>query len=240
VSKTSFLEQLEKEIEYLQDLFDCTRAEAFFVLRIMSEKWDPTDNSMWIDSGTMKKSEFNDPRSWAFYIAAETMDLLDSFKAEALNAHPNSERRGGTDPIFAMYAVQICGRLGFPVPKWADEMLWKTISAYERHEVATLDEAFKVKRPRHYRQEKEREALEKSHKIYFDCLKLQDEGVKIGDSRKGEGLFEIVGKRYNMSAGKVREYYYKRHRENRAVQDLIRRRLLPELESSALTKPSKE
>ena len=108
MANKSFPEQLRKEIKYIKKLFECTEAEAFFILRLENEKWDPTDSSMYVTSGMIEKKEFNDPRSWAYYIAAETMDMLDAFRVEALDPYrggeppPGAERRGKTDPLFAI------------------------------------------------------------------------------------------------------------------------------------------
>jgi|GEM_PF-5839683 len=79
----------------------------------------------------------------------------------------------------------------------------RCVKSYLEHEVATLDEAFQVHRPKRYRRAAERKRYLKRFNVRADAHRLIRAGAPT-DKR----LFEFVGDLHGLGATLAEEYYY--------------------------------
>ena len=197
--KKSFLQQLQSEIASIMKELGCTEAEAYFALRKICQ------------SEIYKLGN----RDLALATVASALLTLEVSR-EATELGANSD-----DPTSILVAIHLCVKRGFPFPEWLKKIVIKAVGDFLANRVKSLDEAFRVKR-RYHRQAKAQEVFEKSYEIYKRCQALKAEGVKIGPSRRGDGLFERVAKEYGMSVTKTKDYYYGELKSYKEFVSMIR------------------
>lgn len=79
----------------------------------------------------------------------------------------------------------------------------EALERYLSHEVSTMDEAFRVRRPANYKQPPEYERAAKSGLVYTDCMRLYHFGVPVDAA-----LFEAVGALHGLQPSRARDYFY--------------------------------
>lgn len=148
-----------------------------------------------------------------------------------LNAASVERHRQGVEDgdgealLAAIYSIATSGGAGFPI--WLARVTRQAIDKYREHDAATLDEAFGVKRPSHYRQAKARELKSTAKAAIADIVALQMLGLPTDGN-----LFEAVGTLYGAGKTKVSEWYYGDDPEVRKmgkIYALVGVRFTPEL-----------
>lgn len=206
--KPSTQDTVRNLVAKIQKELKCTDAEAFFALRCMVS---PPRLASLPSFHAFRETPERKGEEWSLTAALtftwEIMEWLEDLRLATETPKEWVEKeldREDDRAITLLRAVRICGEVGFPLPEWAHRRMRKAYIDYERHEAATLDEAFNARRPRHYRQETEkREASTIPMEVYERCRELLREGGKTPD------IFRIAGKEFHLSTTQASIYYYK-------------------------------
>lgn len=122
--------------------------------------------------------------------------------AAAVEHYREAVEAGDGDALLASI-VRIASSGGAGFPSWLARATWQAIERYRDHEVATLDEAFGIARPRHYRRAKTHELQSTAKQAVADIVALRMLGLPVDSN-----LFEAVGALYGAGKTKVSEWYY--------------------------------
>lgn len=101
----------------------------------------------------------------------------------------------------------LCAAL-FPETRVVASKFVKALAKYRRGDAKTLDEAFGISRPKHWRQSSETFYFMKGMKIAIDVGALLDDGGVTPD------VFDEVGKNYSKSGKTIEKIYYRVIDEN--------------------------
>jgi hypothetical protein len=186
------VETIREVVVKIRKDLGCTLQEAFSVLFNLSY---PRPGDLVDQAGNPLS-----PSDQVKHKLTRTRDLLHELQFE-------SQRIEKGDGIALLAAMERGVSMNFPFPKFLRDRLHDATLSYVTHSAATLDEAFKVRRPRYYHRGRAHKAATLAVTIHQECKDLMERGVKIGEKKTG-GVFAIVGKKYHMSASTVRDYYY--------------------------------
>ncbi|MGK7059827.1 hypothetical protein BjapCC829_24765 [Bradyrhizobium barranii] len=107
------------------------------------------------------------------------------------------------DPKALLEALDLFCRSGDKMPLWMREALIARLDPFLRYEIKSLDQAFDVERKRErISSRKMRLALQPA--VAWEVITLhREENLPIDNA-----LFERVGKKFNISMGTARDFYY--------------------------------
>lgn len=103
---------------------------------------------------------------------------------------------------FVLVALSFCIQNGILIPDWAGWAFHKHWYRWIRYEVRTLDEAFNCQWPKGKHLDAARRKRELSLFVHERIKELNRQGQPID-----QDLFEQVGKEFEISRERVREYY---------------------------------
>ena len=101
-----------------------------------------------------------------------------------------------------IHIFQYSVRNNHNVPSWAMYEIAKNFESWEQFDHKSLDQAFGIER-KNFRLKAHRKKEALSHDVYDEV----EDAKKNGTPVDGE-LFELIGKKFNISGSTVRDYYY--------------------------------
>ena len=136
------------------------------------------------------------------------------FAQQQIKRLKEESKRG--DKLAVMMVIKECARSNLVIPDWASDAIVKACEQVESLEVKSWDEVLgSPLRKGHLRTQRRNRKIEKD--LYFTIFKRWQNGEAID-----AGLFESVGKGFNISGGTVSNMFYK-FREKNKLKDFFKK-----------------
>jgi len=161
-----------------------------------------------------------------FYKITTVEEWLDWLHAKAIEQCLEGDNTPASNLIVALYHA--CSSRA-PVPDWVKQSTAHALDRYVNHEVRTLDEAFRVKRPKGYNLKAARLMNVDGRLVFTDVCDMVAAGAVLD-----EVLFEAVGKLRGVKKTTASKWYYHHyHQAPYILEETTRDSLPPHLEAIA-------